>query len=302
MISQSRSSGLIASLTLLLAVSLAFPDFGDARHKRPKRRNSIAMFAEGAPIPASGVFTCVWSEAPLHDYGCNEGATAGMPSFGLLAPFMNPLEPRPPNLLRTGDNYPHRNEVEGWGGNFPLASPNIAPEFSCRWAESGPPALEEHNWRCSFNYDAHTHRFLVSDIASVSYEPSNDTQQWFVPCDGVGPCPEDDNRGPRIVISNDPVRLTGQGVARIRLLCRIGEVSPPCSGRLRLSVKRGGRLGSSDFELAPQTAERVRVKLGPRRRALVAEHGRMRVRATTRAHDSLGNVRRTTRLFTLREP
>ena len=136
----------------------------------------------------------------------------------------------------------------------------------------------------------------------MSYEPSNDTQQWFVPCDGVGPCPEDDNRGPRIVISNDPVRLTGQGVARIRLLCRIGEVSPPCSGRLRLSVKRGGRLGSSDFELAPQTAERVRVKLGPRRRALVAEHGRMRVRATTRAHDSLGNVRRTTRLFTLREP
>jgi hypothetical protein len=300
---QPRSFGLLASLSLLLAFSLALPDFGDARHKRPKRRNSIARFViDGMPVPASGAFTCVWSEAPFHDYGCNEGPSAGTPTFGLLQPFMDPREARPPNLLETGPNYPHRNDVEGWGGNFPLASPDIAPEFSCRWAESGAPRSEEHNRRCSFNYDGYTHRFLVSDIASVSYEPTNDTQQWFVPCDGVGPCPEEDTAGPRIEISKDPVRLTRRGVAKVRLLCRVGEVSPPCTGRLRLSVSRGGRLGSRRFKLTPDEAQRVRVKLGRRKRALVAQRGRVHARATVRARVSLGNLRTTTRTFTLRAP
>ena len=306
MVATARPSSLqfLAALSLLVAFSLALPDVGDARHKRPKRRNSIARIViDGMPVPASGAFTCVWSEVPFHDYGCNGGRSAGTPTFGLVAPFMNPPEPRPPHLLEPARNYPHRNEVDGWGGNFPLASPNIAPEFGCHWAESGTPQSEEYNWRCSFDYDGYTHRFLVSDIASVSYEASNDSQQWFVPCDGVGPCPEVDTAGPRIDVTKGPVRLTRSGVAKVRLLCRTGEVSPPCTGRLRLAVKRGGRrLGSRRFELTPDTAKRVRVRLGRRARALVAERGSVRVRATVRAHDSIGNVRTTTRTFILRSP
>ncbi len=302
-IAQPRWYRLLAFLGLLLAFSLVLPDLGDARHKRPKRRNSIARFViDGMPAPASGAFRCVWSEAPLHDYGCHEGPSDTPPAFGLLAPVMDPPE-RPPNLLEPGPiNYPHRNDVDGWGGKFPLASPNIAPEFGCRWAELGEPRPEEYNWRCSFNYDGHEHRFLMSEIASVSYEASNDSQQWFVPCDGVGRCPEEDTAGPRIAISKDRVRLTQGGVAKVRLVCRVGEVSPPCSGQLRLSVKRGGRLGAKRFELTPDEAQRVRVKLGRRERALVAQRGRVRVRATARARDSRRNLRTTTRMFTLRGP
>jgi hypothetical protein len=299
-IAPSRSFRPLAVISVLLAVSLALPELADARHKRPKRRNSIATFAmDGMPVPASGVFTCGWSEAPLHDYLCSEGPGARPPSFGLLAPFMDPRETRPPNLLQTGPNYPHRNEVEGWGGNFPLASPNIAPQFSCRWAEFGEPRPEEANWRCSFNYDGHTHRFLVSDIASVSYEPSNDTQQWFAPCDGVGPCPEQDTAGPHVDVSRDAVRLTRRGVAKVRLICRVGEVSPPCSGRLRLSVKGGRRLGSARFSLTPKRAERVRVKLARRKQALVVERRRVRVRAEATARDRLGNREISVRRFVL---
>jgi hypothetical protein len=181
----------------------------------------------------------------------------------------------------------------------PLASPTIAPQFSCCWAEFGAPSAEEHNWRCSFNYDGHTHRFLVSDIASVSYEPSNDTQQWFAPCDGVGPCPEQDSAGPHVDISRDPVRLTRRSVARVALICRVGEVSRPCSGRLRLSVKGGRALGSARFRLTPKKAKRVRVKLARPKRALVIERGRVRVRGEAIARDRLGNREITVRRLRL---
>jgi hypothetical protein len=211
---------------------------------------------------------------------------------------MDPPEAHPPHLLEPGRNYPHRNEVDGWGVNFPLASPNIAPEFGCEWAESGPPRPEEHNWRCSFVYDGHTHRFLVSDVASISYEPSNDTQQWFVRCDGIGPCPEEDTAGPRIRISKDPCAFSRTGVAKVRPLCRAGEVSPPCIGRLRLAIERRGRqLGSRRFELTPDEAMLVRGD-AVAARAVVAQRGRVRVRARPRAGDGVGNLRTSTRAFT----
>jgi hypothetical protein len=376
---------LLIPVGVLLAVTLALPDVADGKHKRPKRRNSVAAFAPGF-MPEIGAFTCVWSEAPFHDYGCNAGLSVGTPTFGLLEPSLDPPE-RPPNALVPGGNYQHDPDVDGWGGDFPLASPDIAQQFGCRWAAIGPPMRDPAEWHCSFTYNAHTHRFSVKQIVSVAYEPgSDDTEQWFVPCDGAGPCPEEDGppdtritsgppsavasidavlrftasepgstfqcrlgsaawaacvspvrlsgltegrqrfearavddrgkidatparrswrvdtTGPRVKISGRPVRLTRGGVAEVRLRCRRSERSGPCSGRLLLATRRGIRLGSKHFELATGRAKRIRVKLGRRKRALVADRGHLSVRAKVRAHDRLRNVARSGRTFTLRAP
>ena len=94
---------------------------------------------------------------------------------------MDPPE-RPPHALVPGGDYPHATEVDGWGGPFPLAHPDIAKQFSCSWAEAGPPMRDPSRWQCSFTYNAHTHRFRVNEIVSVAYLPgSNATEQWFVP-------------------------------------------------------------------------------------------------------------------------
>lgn len=379
-----RRYRLFVALSVLLALSLAVPDIADGKDKRPKRRNGVAAFAPGF-TPAIGAFTCVWSEAPLHDYRCNAGVSVGTPAFGLLEPFMDPPELRPPNALVPGGDYPHAPDVDGWGGPFPLAHPDIAPQFSCRWAEAGPPMRDPSRWQCSFTYNAHTHRFRVNDIVSVAYVPGSEaTEQWFMPCDGVGPCPEEDappdtsitsgppravsstravlgfassepgstfqcrldssawasctapvrlinlkdgrqifrvraiddrgkvdatpaerawrvdTTGPRIRIFGTPVRVTRAGVARVRLRCRRSERSGPCSGRLRLATRGGVRLGAKRIELTPGRSKRVRLELGRRARALVADRGRVRVRAMVRARDRLGNVARSARTVTLR--
>ena len=377
----ARWCRLVLALTAVLSLALALPDGAEGKHKRPNRRNSVATFATDFTVPADGSFTCVWSEAPYHDYNCNPG------DFWLLEPLMAPPE-RPTNhALTPGGSYPHDPNVDGWGGPFPLASPDIAPRFSCRWAGTGPPTNEEpENWQCSFTYNAHTHVFLVSDIVSVAYDGSNGTQQWFVPCDGVGPCPEQDSppdtritsgppgavastdaelqftssepgssfqcrlgsaafaacvppllltglsegrqtfearavddqgkidstparrewlvdtSGPKVKISGGRVRLTHTGVAKVRLRCGRSELAGPCSGRLKLATTGGLPLGSKRFKLVPGAPKRVRVKLAGRKRALVADRGRLKARANVRAHDSLGNVARSSRTLTLRAP
>jgi hypothetical protein len=240
---------LFIALSVLLALSLPVPDVAAGKNKRPKRRNGIATFDAGFIVPPGGAFTCLWWEVPFHDYECNPGLSVGTPTFGLTE--TSPENLRPPNALELGGRYPHEPDVDGWGGPFPLAHPDIAPEFSCRWVGAAPPMNQPENWRCSFTYNAHIHWFLVNDIVSVAYVPgSNATEQWFVPCDGVGPCPEEDPP-PDTRITSGPRRAVAATEAALRFAssepgstfqCRLGSAAwAPCTAPVRLSNLRDGR-------------------------------------------------------------
>jgi hypothetical protein len=380
---------LIVALTVL-GLAVAVPDVADSRHKKPKRRNSIAVFAtaslpdEGFVIPASGVFTCVWSEYPLHDYGCAPGPAPALATFSLLAGTL------PTHALDMGDNYPHEPDVDGWGSPFPLASPDIARQFTCHWAgPAQPPTTDPTMWQCSFTYNAYTHRFRVADIVSVTYDnpPVNENDQWIVPCDGRGPCPEEDPppqttigagppaavasrsatlrfgssepsstfacrldtrgavpctspalysrlaqgrhtfhvtatddrgkvdatparrtwlvdvAGPQIAISRRTVQLTRRGGAKVGVRCGASEPSGPCVGRLRLLTARYTMtLGAKQLRLTPGRAATARVRISRRGRRLVRRAGRVRVLATVRASDALGNLHASSARFRLRAP
>jgi hypothetical protein len=244
-------------------------------------------------------------------------------------------------------------------------------------------------WQCSFTYNAHTHRFRVADIVSLSYEnpPVNPNEQWIVPCDGSGPCPEEDPppqttigagppaavasrsaalrfassepgstfacrldtdgavpcasparydrlsqgrhtfevaatddrgkvdatparrrwlvdvAGPRITISRRTVRLTRRGAAKVRVRCRASEASGPCVGRLRLlTVRRAMTLGAKQLRLIPGRAATARVRFLRRGRRLVRRAERVRVLATVRASDALGNLQTSSARFRVRAP
>jgi hypothetical protein len=234
-----RWSRLLVALSLLSALSLLVPDGADGKHKRPKRRNSLAIFEKGFDVPAIGSFTCVWNEAPLiHDYACTSGLSVGTSEFGLV-PDTTEFE-RPPHALRPGRNYPHKVDVEGWGGRFPLASPDIAPRFRCRWRGSGPPADDASQWRCAFTYNAHTHRFQVNQMVSVGYRQGEQgTRQYFAPCDRTGPCPERDRR-PNTRITSGP-RGT---VSSARATLRFRSSEPGSTFQCRLDSADWGRCRS----------------------------------------------------------
>jgi hypothetical protein len=250
LIAWPRWTRFLVALSVLAALSLLVPDGADAKHKRPKRRNSLAIFENGFDVPPVGSFTCMWYETPVHDYGCNPGLSVGTPEFGFV-PATPEFEGRPPHALRPGRNYPHEVDVDGWGGRFPLASPDIAPRFSCRWAGAGPPVDEAAEWRCAFTYNAHTHRFRVNQMVSVGYEQGEQgTRQYFAPCDRTGPCPELD-RPPNTRITSGPRRVVASKRATLRFRssepgstfqCSLGSADwAPCRAPARLRAVPEGR-------------------------------------------------------------
>ncbi len=384
----SRPSGRLVPMAIIVALALllAAPDGSDSRHKRPKQRSSIAAFL--VTPPAVAAFTCAWEDAPRHDYTCAWGAVPQPPAFRLLE--LDPPDPNEPlpGFLDESENYPYPDQPEGWGGPHPLASPDIAQQFTCSWdTPTGETAAAESH--CSFTYNAHTHRFRVADIVSIKYDPDApvDTEQWVVPCDGIGPCPETDpppdtritegpapavasrsatlrfvatepgstftcrldadaweacsapaayvglsegahavevraiddrgkddpsparrewrvdTTGPRVLIARHRARLNRRGVARVRVLCQASEASGPCVGRLRLvTARRADRLGAKELRLTPGRPVIAHVRLSRRGRALVRRVHRVRVLATMRAVDALGNVEASSARFRLRGP
>jgi hypothetical protein len=245
-----RWTRFLVALGVLAGLALLVPDGVDGKHKRPKRRNSLAIFEKGFDVPPVGSFTCAWNEAPLiHDYACNAGLSVRAPEFGLV-PDTTEFE-RPQHALRPGRNYPHKVDVDGWGGRFPLASPDVAPRFRCRWTGAGPPAAEAADWRCAFRYNAHTHRFRVNQMVSVGYERGEQgTRQYFAPCDRTGPCPERD-RPPNTQITSGPRHMVASRRATLRFRsseagstfqCRLGSADwTPCRSPTRLRGLRDGR-------------------------------------------------------------
>jgi hypothetical protein len=229
-------------ISVMLGLSLVLPEDADARHKRPKRRNSVAQIRNDLePLPASA-FTCVWSEEPLHDYACDAPDTE---PFGL---FVAINERR---FLTAGDVYPHERDVDGYGGEFPLASPDIAPQFGCRFTGPGESTTNEHEWRCSFTYNAHEHDFLVSEIVSVAYTAGlNSNDQFLVPCDRDAPCPEVDpppdtqvTSGPGPAVRRTSATLAfSSSEAGSTFQCRLGSAEfAPCTTPLKLTGLPEGR-------------------------------------------------------------
>jgi hypothetical protein len=135
-------------LSLVLALAVAMPEVASGKHKRPKRRMSTAGFTASFIPPTS--FNCTWVEEPLHDYRCT--ASPG----GWPAPF--PLRVA---LSRNGNPPPPAPPGQEWKG---LASPEVAPVFSCDPDESGD--LSAAHYRCTFN-DPQEHTFMADQIVSV---------------------------------------------------------------------------------------------------------------------------------------
>lgn len=379
----------LVTFSLMLVLVLGAPEVADSRHRRPKQRSSLATFVSSPPPPASGTFTCAWEEAPRHDYTCAWGASPTPPTFRLLN--LDPPDPTLPGILTENESYPY-DYPEGWGGSHPLASPDIAQQFTCSWDATPETAATES--QCSFTYNAYTHRFRVADIVSIKYDPEAPvaTEQWVVPCDGVGPCPEEDPppntriteapaqaiasrsallrfsadepgstftcrldaggweacsapksydglseglhafevratddrgkidasparrawlvdvTGPRVGIFGRRAGPNRRGVARVRVRCQAAEASGPCVGRLRLATARrfgrAGRirLGAKPLRLTPGQLTTARVRLSRRGRVLLQLLGRMRVLASVRASDALGNVKTSSARFRLRAP
>jgi hypothetical protein len=201
---------LVIALTMVLALALAMPDTGDSRHKRPKRRTGTAGFADAFAAPASPVLSCAWQDSPFHDYLCNAGP--GTLPFGLLVESADAPGPRPPGALQKNGEYNHPY-AEGWGGPFPVANPDIALAFTCRWFGAPPPDLNADLWQCSFTYNTHTHLFRLSDMVSVAYRGDagvDTTEQWVAPCDGIGPCPEQDPPPSTTLTAGPPDRVAAR--------------------------------------------------------------------------------------------
>jgi hypothetical protein len=200
---------LFIALTVVLAVALAMPDAGDSRHKRPERRTGTAGFAVGSLpdgfLASSAVFSCAWQDTPFHDYLCNAGPETT--PFRLLVASADP-----PGALQKDGEY-DRPYPEGWGGPFPIANPDIALAFTCRWFSAPPPDLNADLWQCSFTYNTHTHLFRLSDMVSVAYSEDagvDTTEQWVAPCDGSGPCPEEDPPPSTTLTAGPPDRVAAR--------------------------------------------------------------------------------------------
>jgi hypothetical protein len=139
---------LMIVLSLLLALTVAMPEVASGKHKRPKRRMSTAGFTASFIPPTS--FNCTWVEEPLHDYRCT-ASPGGWPD-----PF--PLRVA---LSRNGNPPPPAPPGQEWKG---LASPEVAPVFSCEPDESGD--LSAAHYRCTFD-DPQEHTFMADQIVSV---------------------------------------------------------------------------------------------------------------------------------------
>jgi hypothetical protein len=142
------------------------------------------------------------------------------------------------------------------------------------------------------------HRFQVRAAdAGGNEDPTPATHEWAV-----------DVTGPQIEVGKRDVRLTGRGRARVRIRCPASEASGRCSGKLTLKtakrLRRGRRvfLGGARFAIKAGASTRVAVKLSRRNRRLVARRGPVRVIATARARDPLGNVAVIRRTIALMAP
>jgi hypothetical protein len=206
----------LIAFSMMLVLVLAAPEVADSRHRRPKQRNSLAGFLVDPPAPAA--FTCAWEDSPRHDYTCAWGTSPTPATFRLLE--LDPPDPDEtlPGFFTEDASYPYPDYPEGWGGAHPLASPDIAQQFTCSW-ETADPAIAAAESQCSFTYNAYTHRFRVADIVSIKYDPEapGATEQWVMPCDGIGPCPEEDPP-PDTRITEGPARAVASRSALLRFV------------------------------------------------------------------------------------
>ena len=106
--------------------------------------------------------------------------------------------------------------------------------------------------------------------------------------------------GPSLTISPRRIRLTGDGLASIRVGCQsIGETT--CRTTLELQADGGVLVGSGRFKVRPGTPRTVRLRttIDARQRSDGQRRGSIRLRATLVAKDALRNSSRLARWVTV---
>ena len=108
-----------------------------------------------------------------------------------------------------------------------------------------------------------------------------------------------DLTSPQIVILGTRAKMSRKGVIAIRVKCPESEPDPTCAGRLRLKTAARVRfrdrlakltLGKASFEVRAGSSARIPMHLARAKRRLVAELGRLKVRAIAKATDAAGNT------------
>ena len=136
-------------------------------------------------------------------------------------------------------------------GGFRSPAPTSHSAFRCRWKGAGPAVDDAAKWRCAFTYNAHTHRFRVSEMVSVGYRRGEQgTRQYSARCDRKAPCPERDRRpstriisAPQGVVSSATATLLFRSSeAGSTFQCRLNRRDwAPCRSRKRLRALPDGR-------------------------------------------------------------
>ena len=100
-----------------------------------------------------------------------------------------------------------------------------------------------------------------------------------------------DRTGPKVVLKGK-LKPSGERVIAAKLLCKGSELSGPCTGKVFLQPAKGkGKLAKAKFKLTPGKAKRVKLKTTKAgREALASDDGTLKVLASGKARDSLGNV------------
>jgi sugar lactone lactonase YvrE len=116
---------------------------------------------------------------------------------------------------------------------------------------------------------------------------------------------------PALTISSATVKLSGQGVAAVKLTCPLAEASGPCTGKLSLKTAKkvnvGGhrkkvKLGSASFSIPSGSTEAADIDVAKANQRLVKKLGHVSVKATAHAKDAAGNKATASQKLTLKAP
>jgi hypothetical protein len=155
----------IAAVTLASSLIAAATLDASAKHRRKKRKNSVALHVGNGP----NRLTCVWFEAePIHEYVCAGDSEGPYRLSERLVPDDRP-EKAPPDP----------ENVRG------LVTPDV---FSCAWTGAQTDPTQERDpklYDCTYRHrhlqkdPGHSHRFRLSEAVLVALEDAADV--WLLP-------------------------------------------------------------------------------------------------------------------------
>lgn len=144
------------------------------------------------------------------------------------------------------------------------------------------------------------HTFSVRAIVGVgNADPTPATDSFVI-----------DTTPPKFSIFPLVVSVRKRGVARVRMGCEWNELSGPCTGRLSLKTVKKVRvarhrrkrvaMGSTRFSTTPGRHPPVKLRVPRKGRSILKGLHKLRVKATVKGSDAVGNSARATRTIKLR--